>query len=492
MSDDLLAQGIAAVKAGNKQEARRLLDAAIRAAPNDERTWGWFYNICDNDKERIKCLNEVLRINPGNEKAKLLLQRLTIQQTPTPNLKTPVAITSTLPLQLTKKKSNIRIFWVVGIIFFFAIIFIVTIFIGNYIINKGNQHITANVPTQESSSSSVIQEPSSSPVIYVSTATQPITYTGNWQTSLGRSAFDDSQTVVLSLQADNLIKGWLITYIPVLYLRCKEHNIDVYIDVGMPPDVEYGMNNTATIRLRFDNSQDMTTTADESTDGTSLFLPAPTVTIRALLVSDKLVFGFTPFNASPVVTTFNLRGLSGVITPLENACGWDGSIALNPTPFPNEILTPLPTLIPTPFPTPIPSATAYPLGSSIVINKWQIQVKKIITVQTLSFNTSVEKASGRFALVFMYITNLDLSPQTFVAFGDMQIQDADGQKYDENNLASFYAQLQYNTDSGAEINPDATANVVAAFDISKESAYYLLVPGLLAPQNGVSLMLSIP
>jgi hypothetical protein len=70
MTEDYLVQGITAVKAGNKQEARRLLGAAIRAAPNDERTWGWFYTVCINDEERIRCLKEVLRINPNNQPVK--------------------------------------------------------------------------------------------------------------------------------------------------------------------------------------------------------------------------------------------------------------------------------------------------------------------------------------------------------------------------------------------------------------------------------------
>jgi len=70
MPDDLLAQGIAAVKARNIQQARQLLDAAIRASPNDELTWGWFYNVCKNDEERLRCLREVLRINPSNEIAR--------------------------------------------------------------------------------------------------------------------------------------------------------------------------------------------------------------------------------------------------------------------------------------------------------------------------------------------------------------------------------------------------------------------------------------
>lgn len=194
MTDDYLSQGIAAINAGNKQDARRLLSAAIQAAPNDERTWGWFYNVAANNDERLKCLKEVLRINPSNEKAKLLLQKLVAQQNPTPNPRTPSGTTSTIPPQLIKKKSNLWIFVVGGFVFIFFLL--VTILIGNYLINNSNQHITTNLPTQNLSATSGFVIP---------TATQPITYTGNWQTSLGKSAFDDSPTVDLSVNADSSI-----------------------------------------------------------------------------------------------------------------------------------------------------------------------------------------------------------------------------------------------------------------------------------------------
>ena len=62
MTDDYLSKGIAAVKAGNTEEARRLLDAAIQVAPDDIHTWGWFYGVCLNNTERIKCLKQILRI----------------------------------------------------------------------------------------------------------------------------------------------------------------------------------------------------------------------------------------------------------------------------------------------------------------------------------------------------------------------------------------------------------------------------------------------
>jgi len=88
MAEDYLTQGIAAAKAGNKQNARILLAKAIRSAPNDERTWGWFYTVCENDKERIKCLGEILRINPNHKQARTLYDNLT---------RTPMPILEVLP-----------------------------------------------------------------------------------------------------------------------------------------------------------------------------------------------------------------------------------------------------------------------------------------------------------------------------------------------------------------------------------------------------------
>jgi tetratricopeptide (TPR) repeat protein len=76
MPDDFLTQGIVAVKAGNIQQARQLLDKAIRQNPNDERGWGWFYNVSANDEEKLRCLREILRINPNSESAKQKYNKL--------------------------------------------------------------------------------------------------------------------------------------------------------------------------------------------------------------------------------------------------------------------------------------------------------------------------------------------------------------------------------------------------------------------------------
>jgi hypothetical protein len=133
-----------------------------------------------------------------------------------------------------------------------------------------------------------------------------------------------------------------------------------------------------------------------------------------------------------------------------------------------------------------------PTGNSMIVDGWEIRVEKILTAETLSYEGSVEKAAGRFALLFLAVTNRGLSPNTFVAFGSLEIEDAEGRRYEEDFVASTYAMFQYNTDIGAEINPDSTAHIVAVFDILEESDSYLLVPGLLAESSEGRIVLNIP
>jgi hypothetical protein len=80
--NDLIQQGVNAYKSGDRENARRLFIAAVKQFPDDEHSWGWLYNVCNTDQERIQCLKQVLRINPKNEKAGQLLNRLTANDFP--------------------------------------------------------------------------------------------------------------------------------------------------------------------------------------------------------------------------------------------------------------------------------------------------------------------------------------------------------------------------------------------------------------------------
>jgi hypothetical protein len=74
--EDLLQQGITAYKAGKRDQARKIFMAVVKQNPDSERAWGWMFNVCNTDKERIYCLNQLLHLNPKNEKAHQLLDQL--------------------------------------------------------------------------------------------------------------------------------------------------------------------------------------------------------------------------------------------------------------------------------------------------------------------------------------------------------------------------------------------------------------------------------
>ncbi len=84
MTDELLKQGIAAIKEGRKSEARRLLAQVVEQDKRNETAWLWMSGVVDTDTERRACLENVLAINPNNEIAKRGLERLGIAQKVSP------------------------------------------------------------------------------------------------------------------------------------------------------------------------------------------------------------------------------------------------------------------------------------------------------------------------------------------------------------------------------------------------------------------------
>jgi hypothetical protein len=72
---NLLQQGIGVFRSGNKEEARKIFISFIKKNPQSEQGWEWMYNVSRTRKERIHCLEQILSLNPQNEKAKRLLDQ---------------------------------------------------------------------------------------------------------------------------------------------------------------------------------------------------------------------------------------------------------------------------------------------------------------------------------------------------------------------------------------------------------------------------------
>ncbi len=146
-----------------------------------------------------------------------------------------------------------------------------------------------------------------------------------WKVQKQASAIDDSTNVFLSLDADSSISGWpLKTYTPSMILRCKENKTQAYIVTGMAPQAEYGSDAT-TVTLRLDDDKAVQLRTARSTTGDMLFFDAggPSIgLIKKMLQRSALLFQFVPFHSTPVMTTFDLRGLAEAIKPLRENCRW--------------------------------------------------------------------------------------------------------------------------------------------------------------------------
>jgi hypothetical protein len=67
----LTEQGIAAVKSGDLQTARRLLTNATDQDPKNQAAWLWLSGAVNTDQEKQYCLEQVLSINPHTDLGKM-------------------------------------------------------------------------------------------------------------------------------------------------------------------------------------------------------------------------------------------------------------------------------------------------------------------------------------------------------------------------------------------------------------------------------------
>jgi hypothetical protein len=161
--DSLTKQGIDAFRAGKRDEARKFFVAAVKQNQNDERVWGCMYDVCDTDKERIHCLNQMLRINQKNEKARQLLNQLTapsLTVAPSFTQESPQSKQVNYPKPKAKNKSfNI---WIASAVAIFSVA-VCSCFFGIYFMYSGVQNPTNIV----GSSSDVVESSSDEALTYL-------------------------------------------------------------------------------------------------------------------------------------------------------------------------------------------------------------------------------------------------------------------------------------------------------------------------------------
>jgi tetratricopeptide (TPR) repeat protein len=80
--DGMVREGISAYRAGRKDEARALLLRAVEIDQYNEDAWLWLSAVVESVDEQRTCLENVLTINPNNDRAKQGLQMLTQKSAP--------------------------------------------------------------------------------------------------------------------------------------------------------------------------------------------------------------------------------------------------------------------------------------------------------------------------------------------------------------------------------------------------------------------------
>lgn len=146
--------------------------------------------------------------------------------------------------------------------------------------------------------------------------------TGDWNVQVDKSPIDDTETVIMALNAETPIRAWVNEVsTPTLMLRFKEGELEAFFSLGVTPDTESG--DTRTLTLRFDSQPAKDFKGNISTNNKAVFLRNPRELLREISSAKKLTLKFTPFNSNPVTTTFNLNGFNQSANKLFAAANLD-------------------------------------------------------------------------------------------------------------------------------------------------------------------------
>src|SRR5512138_3154698 len=79
-STEVLQKAVQEARAGRRTEARDLLLELVETEPRNEMAWMWLTGLVDSLEDRIIACENVLTINPANEKVRAYLADLQRQQ----------------------------------------------------------------------------------------------------------------------------------------------------------------------------------------------------------------------------------------------------------------------------------------------------------------------------------------------------------------------------------------------------------------------------
>ena len=148
---------------------------------------------------------------------------------------------------------------------------------------------------------------------------EAITGAGKWRVRVETSPIDDSKNAFASLDADNAVQRRYDSVTPTLILRCKERKLEGYISYG-----KFFLGSESTkVLTRFDKRPAQNSFWGISTDHSAVFIGGSVVNfVKELLKSERLLVELTPYSESPVLATFDVRGIGEASNALQQVCPW--------------------------------------------------------------------------------------------------------------------------------------------------------------------------
>jgi hypothetical protein len=160
--------------------------------------------------------------------------------------------------------------------------------------------------------------PAPAPAPVVEESTPPPTWTGRRQAVW---TADGSKMIAFELNATHYVPVYMSRARPVLVIRCLYRRTEAFVVLGTSANFE-GLSDSRTIRLQLDDEPVTVQQWERSESGQELFAPDGIALVRRLAQAKRLYFGFTPFNAQPVMAEFAVDGFDRLAGMVASTCGW--------------------------------------------------------------------------------------------------------------------------------------------------------------------------
>jgi type VI secretion system protein VasI len=144
-----------------------------------------------------------------------------------------------------------------------------------------------------------------------------------WRVNKESSRDVGSSNIIISLDATASIFGRPAkANTASLILWCKDRKPAVSVVTGMSPqNFTYGPDGGVVI-IQFDKEKSKRHHVLQSNDEKAIFLEKSEGLINKMIQHNRMFLTFSPFNSSPAMATFDLRGLEDAMKPLKNTCNW--------------------------------------------------------------------------------------------------------------------------------------------------------------------------